>query len=73
MKNRNTFNDECTRCGGGDIRVLTDTKEDGYAHDGDEAECLECGLKGMVCVDGDENGEGECTSHISWDDYEEED
>lgn len=66
MKKWKSFNDECINCGGGDIRVLTDAKEDGYAYDGDNAECLECGQLGSVCIDGDEDDNGNCTAHISW-------
>jgi hypothetical protein len=71
MKDWKPFNDECTRCGGSDVRVLTDATQDGYAYDGDDAECLECGLLGSVCIDGDENDNGEATAHVSWDDYDE--
>ena len=73
MKTWKPFNDECTRCGSDDIRVLTDAKEPGYAYDGDDAECLECGLLGCVNVDGDEDDNGEARAFISWNDYEDED
>ena len=71
MKNWKPFNDECGRCGGGFIHILTDSKKDGYAYDGDDAECIECGLKGSVCVNGDEDDNGDATAHISWNDYDE--
>lgn len=72
MKKWQDFNDECTRCGSSDVHVLTDATKEGYAYDGDDAECIECGLKGSVCIDRDENENGEATAHISWDDYEDE-
>ena len=73
MKEWKFFDDECNRCGGSDIRVLTDAKEDNYAYDGDDAECLECGLLGCVSIDGDEDDNGNATARISWNDFEEED
>lgn len=69
MKDWKEFNDECTRCGTSPVDVYTDAKEDGYAYDGDDAKCPDCGLLGSVCVDGEE--EGESTAHIDWNDYEE--
>lgn len=64
MKDWKPFEDECASCGGSDIRVLTDAKE-GYAYDGDDVECLECGLKGGICVD-DEDENGDCTARVDW-------
>lgn len=73
MKNWKIFYDECARCGSSDVSVLTDAKEDGYAYDGDDAICNECGLLGGVCIDGEENESGDNSAHIDWNDYEEED
>ena len=73
MKDWKSFEDECERCGGSDIRVLTSAKEDNYAYDGDDVECLECGHKGCISINGDEDDNGNCTASVSWDDYENED
>lgn len=69
MKDWKPFYDDCDRCGGSDVQVFTDAKEDGYAFDGDNAKCLECGLLGGVCIDGEENGNGDSSAHIDWNEY----
>lgn len=55
------FDDECLHCGSS-AEVLTDSKEDGMAFDGDEARCTECGCVGSV------NVYEESSASISWHD-----
>jgi len=54
MKKWKHFNDECPRCGN-EAEVFTSATGDGYAYDGDNAECFECGLLGSVSVDEDDD------------------
>lgn len=68
MKEWKLFNDECTRCGNV-AEVFTDADQEGYAYDGDDARCVECGLLGNVSV-GDEKEDGDCIAYIDWNDYE---
>lgn len=70
MKQWKDINDECPRCGN-TASVLTSAKGDGYVNDGDNAECFECGLLGSVCVDENDDGEGE--ARVDWNDYDDED
>jgi transcription elongation factor Elf1 len=65
------FGDECPKCGS-EAEVLT-TAPVGYAHDGDLAQCVECGHEGSVSCDGDENDNGDTVAFVQWNDYEEED
>jgi hypothetical protein len=71
MKTWKRFGDECPKCGS-EAEVLTSAPE-GYAHDGDDAQCVECGLDGSVVCDGDENDNGDTIAYVSWSDYEDED
>jgi len=65
------FGDECPKCGA-PAEVLTSAKN-GYAHDGDNAQCVECGLSGIVCCDGDQDDAGNTTAWVLFNDYEDED
>ena len=51
MKKWQTFGDECPKCGS-PAEVYT-SAQDGYAYDGDNAQCVECGHGGSVSCDGD--------------------
>lgn len=63
------FGDECPRCGN-EAEVYTSAKEEGYAYDGDEAICVECGLSGAIDA-GDEDDDGNCMARVDWNDVEE--
>jgi len=41
--------DQCDNCGG--LAEIRTTAEEGYAYDGDEARCTECGMPGGICCD----------------------
>jgi transcription elongation factor Elf1 len=67
MKDWKHFEDNCPRCGN-EAEIYT-SAPDGYAYDGDLAQCVECGLEGGVMVD-DGNDDGIDTAYIDWNDYE---
>jgi hypothetical protein len=55
------FQSECLHCG--DVaEVLTDSRQDNLAYDGDQARCTGCGCPGMVVVEEDD------TAEIRWHD-----
>jgi hypothetical protein len=57
------FEDECDKCGA-QAEVFTEAEKEGFAYDGDEARCPECGRKGGVSVDGPDE------AWIVWNDEE---
>jgi len=71
MKKWQTFGDECPKCGS-PAEVYT-SAQDGYAYDGDNAQCVECGHGGSVSCDGDQDDDGNTTAWVSWDDFDEDD
>lgn len=62
--------ENCARCGGS-CEVFSESKDDNTFYDQEDVECVDCGLKGMTNVDGDEDDEGNCIGSVQWDDFEE--
>jgi len=67
MKTWKPFEDECDRCGCSPVDILT-SADNGFAYDGDSAQCFECGLCGCISCDENDNGDG--IAWVVWDDYE---
>lgn len=56
---------ECLHCGD-DAEVLTDSGQDDFAYDGDEARCVGCGCPGSVRIEAED--EASCDNGIVWHD-----
>jgi hypothetical protein len=56
------YDEECLVCGE-DVEILTDSGEDNWGYDGDQARCVACPQTGYLSVD-------EAGAHINWHDEE---
>lgn len=60
---------DCDRCGCSEVMVKTLSPTDDYLYADEEITCPDCGLKGIVEVDG-YNDENPC-AYASWDEFDE--